>query len=132
MRDREGDTDDGTNTPGSAHLAAYPAIPLIRLIVLGGGVFYLMGWTEARIVDFKDTPVIGVGIAIVLALAAIAIYIAWGKLIERREVTELSLPGVGREWAIGALIGAGLYTGCVLLLMAFGMFTIEGSTPYPS
>ncbi len=103
--------------------------PLIRLIVLGGGVFYLMGWTEARIVDFKETPVIGVGIAIVLALAAIAIYIAWGKLIERREVTELSLPGVGREWAIGALIGAGLYTGCVLLLMAFGMFTIEGLNP---
>lgn len=103
--------------------------PLIRLIVLGGILSYMMGWTEASIQAFKDSPVIGVGISIGMALVAIAIYIAWGKLIERRAVTELSLPGAGREWAIGGLIGIGLYTGCVLLLMAFGMFRIEGLNP---
>ncbi len=37
--------------------------------------------------------------------------------VERGAVSELSLPGMGREWAIGTLIGAGLYTACVLLLM---------------
>ncbi len=106
--------------------------PLIRLIVLGAGLFYLMGKTESFIQVFNDSPAIGVAIAVGMALVAMAIYIAWGKIIERRDVTELSLPGVGREWAIGGLIGFGLYTGCVLLLMAFGMFTIEGFNPYPS
>ena len=103
--------------------------PLTRLIVLGGGIFYMMGWTEARVVDFKDSPAIGVAIAVGMAMVGMAVYITWGKIIERREVTELSLPGAGREWAVGGLIGAGLYTGCVLLLMAFGMFTIEGLNP---
>ena len=63
--------------------------PLTRLIVLGGILFYVMGWTEASIQAFKDSPVIGVGISIGMALVAIAIYIAWGKLIERRAVIEL-------------------------------------------
>jgi membrane protease YdiL (CAAX protease family) len=103
--------------------------PLTRLIVLGAVLFQLMGWTESRIQIFKDSPVIGVAIAIGMALVAMALYIAWGKAVERREVTELSLPGAGREWAIGGLIGFGLYTGCVLLLLAFGMFTIEGLNP---
>jgi membrane protease YdiL (CAAX protease family) len=58
-----------------------------------------------------------------------AVYAAWGKWIERREVTELSLPGAGREWAIGALIGIALYTGCVLLLMLYGMYRVEGLNP---
>lgn len=103
--------------------------PLTRLIVLGAVVLSLMSWTEGRIQAFKDNPLIGVAIAIVMALVVMAIYVAWGKFIERREVSELSLPGAGREWVIGALIGAGLYTACVLLLMLLGMYRIEGLNP---
>jgi membrane protease YdiL (CAAX protease family) len=104
-------------------------IPLTRVIVLGAIVFFLMGWTEGRIQAFKETPVIGVAIAIGMAVAVTAVYVAWGRLIERRDVTELSLPGAGREWAVGAAIGAGLYTVCVLLLMLMGMYRIEGLNP---
>lgn len=103
--------------------------PLTRLIVLGGGVLYLMAWTESRIQLFDDDPLLGVAIAIVMAVVVISAYVAWGTFIERREVTELSLPGAGREWAIGALIGVALYSGCVLLLMALGMYRIEGLNP---
>jgi len=105
------------------------AHPLARIILLGAGVFFLMAWTEGRIQAFKETPWIGAGIAVGMALVILAIYFAWGRFIERREVTELSLPGAGREWALGALVGVGLYTGCVLLLMLFGMFRIEGLNP---
>ena len=105
------------------------AHPLARIILLGAGVFFLMAWTEGRIQAFMETPWIGAGIAVGMALVILAIYFAWGRLIERREVTELSLPGAGREWAVGALIGVGLYTGCVLLLMLFGMYRIEGLNP---
>jgi membrane protease YdiL (CAAX protease family) len=103
--------------------------PLSRLIVLGVGLFFLMGWTESRIQLFKDNPLLGIGITVGLALVGMAVYLAWGKFIERRAVTELSLPGAGREWAIGVLIGAGLYTVCVLLLMLLGMYRIEGFNP---
>lgn len=103
--------------------------PLTRLIVLGGIVFYLMAWSEGRMQAFKDTPLMAVAIAVAMALAVMAVYAAWGKWIERREVTELALPGAGREWAIGALIGTALYTGCVLLLMLYGMYRVEGLNP---
>lgn len=75
--------------------------PLTRLFVLGYGLFYLMGWTEGRIQQFKESPGIGAAIALGLGLVATAIYLAWGKWIERREVSELSLPGMPRQWAIG-------------------------------
>ena len=103
--------------------------PLSRLIVLGGIIFCMMAWSESRIEAFKDSPLIGVAIAVAMALVAMAVYVAWGELIERREVTELSLPGAGREWAIGGLIGVVLYAGCVLLLMVIGMYRIEGLNP---
>lgn len=103
--------------------------PLTRLILLGALVLFLMAWTEGRILANQDRPVIGVGIAVGMALVVLAAYLAWARFIERRAVTELSLPGAGREWGIGALIGAGLYTGCVLLLMLLGMYRIEGLNP---
>jgi membrane protease YdiL (CAAX protease family) len=104
-------------------------LPLSRLVFLGGIVFYMMAWSEGRIQAFKDSPLIGVAIAVAMALVVMAVYVAWGKWIERRDVTELSLPGAGREWAIGGLIGVVLYSGCVLLLMLFGMYRIEGLNP---
>lgn len=36
-------------------------------------------------------------------------HVAWGKVIEWREVTELSLQGAGREFAIAALVGGAVY-----------------------
>ena len=103
--------------------------PLTRLIVLGGIIFYMMAMAENYLQVFKDTPLLSVLVALGMGLAAMAIYAAWGKFIERQDATELSLAGSGREWAIGALIGAGLYTGCVLCLMLLGMYRIEGMNP---
>jgi membrane protease YdiL (CAAX protease family) len=103
--------------------------PLTRLIVLGGGIFYLMAWTEGRLQHFKGTPGIAIAIAIGMGLVALGLYYAWGKCIERRAVTELSLPGMPREWGMGALVGAGLYTGCAGILMMLGIYQVEGFNP---
>ena len=103
--------------------------PLSRLVILGGIIFYMMAWSEGRIQAFKHTPLTAVAIAAAMALLVMAVYVAWGRWIERRDVTELSLPGAGREWAIGGLIGIALYTGCVLLLMLWGMYSVEGLNP---
>lgn len=103
--------------------------PLVRLFVLGGVMFYFMGWAQSWLEAYFDRPPINLLIQIVLGLAAIALYIAYGTFIERRDVSELSRPGIAREWGIGALIGAGLYTLCVVLLMLLGYYKVEGLNP---
>lgn len=103
--------------------------PVTRLVVLGAIVFFFMGWAQSWLEDFNDRPVLNAAIQIVLGLAAIALYVAYGRFIEDREVSELSTPGLGREWAIGALIGAGLYTACAVILMGLGIYRVEGVNP---
>ena len=105
------------------------AHPLIRLIVLGGVLFYFMAWAEGRLAQFHDRPLLSIAVQLGLALAAIALYIAYGQFIERRKVTELSTSGIGREWAIGLLTGVGLYSACVLALILLGYYKIEGLNP---
>jgi membrane protease YdiL (CAAX protease family) len=103
--------------------------PLTRILVLGGGLFYFMGWTESWLILEKGNPVLGALIAATFAVVAILIYIAWGRIIERREVTEVSTRGAGRELAVGLMIGVGLYTACVLILWIMGIYQVQGLNP---
>lgn len=104
--------------------------PLIRLILLGGPVFYMMGVSNGLMVYFKGDSLKSVLAVVGMAALALIVYVGFARFIERRPVSELSLSGAGREWGIGALIGAGLYTASVLVLMAFGMYRIEGLNPW--
>ena len=103
--------------------------PLTRIIILGPLLFAFMAWAQTQLNDFHDSPLVNAAIQIVLGLAAIGVYVAWGKFIERRVVTELSTPGLGREWGIGALYGAGLYTASAVVLMLLGIYKVEGFNP---
>lgn len=103
--------------------------PLTRLIVLGGVMFYFMGWAETRLEAFFDRPFLNIPIQIGLGLAAIALYVAYGRFMERRAVTELAMRGLAREWAIGAACGAGLYTASAVTLMILGIYKVEGLNP---
>lgn len=104
-------------------------LPLVRLIVLGGALFYFMAWSEGQLEKYYDRPLLNISIQLGLGLLAIALYFAYGKFIERRDVTELSTPGMFREWGTGALIGAGLYTACAVTLMLLGIYRVEGFNP---
>lgn len=104
--------------------------PLTRLVLLGGIMLFLMGVNSGFMSKFKSTPVFSIAITIAMAAVALAVYVGFARLIERRPVDELSLPGMGREWATGALIGAALYTACVLILMLLGMYRVEGLNPW--
>ncbi len=103
--------------------------PLTRIVVLGFAMFYFMGWAQSWLEDYKQLPLLNAAIQLVLGLAAIGVYVAWGRLIERRDVAELSTPGLAREWAIGALCGAGLYTASAAILMLLGIYRVEGLNP---
>jgi len=58
-----------------------------------------------------------------------AVYIGLVRMIERRPVSELALPGMSRELGLGLLIGAGLYTACILILMVMGVYKIDRLNP---
>lgn len=104
--------------------------PPIRIVVLGGVIFVMMMQNNTFMTMFKATPLLSIAVTIGMGLLAIGFYVGWGKLIERRPVGELSLPGMGREWATGALIGTGLIASCVLILWLLGMYRVEGLNPW--
>lgn len=104
--------------------------PLVRLILLGPLLFLMAGisngfWGHT----FADRPLIGIGMAALMVALGFAVYVAFVKFVELRAVSELALPMMGRELGLGMLVGAGLYTLCVLVLMALGVYRIEGINP---
>lgn len=120
------------NTSADTYTAIWQRVlpsPLLRLIVLLPSLIYFMGWAQAWLEDYRAFPLWNVLIQIALGLSAIMLYVGYGKFIERRAVTELSTPGLVQEWAIGALLGASLYTACAVSLMLFGLYKVEGFNP---
>ncbi len=104
--------------------------PLTRLVILGPIVFFAMARNNGFMERLKPTPALSVAVTLGMVLFAVAVYLLWGRFVERRVVTELSLAGSGREWAAGALIGAGLHAAGVVVLMMLGMYHIEGLNPW--
>lgn len=104
--------------------------PLVRLILLGGLVFVMMGLNNGFMKKFSDAPLLSIATTVAMAALALAVYVGFARYIERRPVSELSLPGMGRELGTGLLIGACLYALCVFILIALGMYRIDGLNPW--
>jgi membrane protease YdiL (CAAX protease family) len=103
--------------------------PLTRLILMMAPLFVLI-WVNGNIMaKFKDAPLISLVLVGLVDVAALAAYFYFVRYVERRAVTELSVSQLPRELAIGGLIGAGLYTACVLILIVLGIYRIDGLYP---
>lgn len=103
--------------------------PPARVLVLGFVLLLIMGLNEDVMTSYADDPLKAIRHIMALAVAGLAVYIGYGRLVERRDVSELSLPGMGRELGTGLAIGAGLYAACELVLMALGIYRIDGLNP---
>lgn len=104
--------------------------PLVRLLLLGPLLFLMMGisnglWGHT----FAGQPLLAIAAASSMAALGVAVYVAFVRFVEQRTVSELALPPMGREHGLGIAAGAGLYTLCVLVLMALGVYRIEGTNP---
>ena len=113
--------------PGLAHriLRSPPA----RVLVLGFVLLLVMGLNFDVMTSYAAQPVKSVQHILALAVAGFALYIGFAHWVEQRFPSELALPGMGRELGVGLLIGAGLYTACELILMALGIYRVEGLNP---
>ncbi len=68
----------------------------------------------------------------VVITAAVALFAYYGffRLIERRTVTELSLPPAGRELVGGVLIGTILFSVTIGILWLLGYYQVTGTNPW--
>ena len=103
--------------------------PLTRILVLGFIMLMMMGLNSDVMTSYGGQPVQSIQHIVALAIAGFAVYRGYAYFVERRSVTELALPGMGRELGIGLLVGTGLYATCELILMALGIYRINGLNP---
>jgi membrane protease YdiL (CAAX protease family) len=106
--------------------------PFVSLLVLNNFLLYVHWSGNAYILTFPS----GLGVPLFLPSGLftgafiianlLLVYWSYAHFVERRAVSELSLPSMGRELGIGLLLGFGLFTTCVFIAMALGLFRIEG------
>jgi uncharacterized protein len=104
--------------------------PLARLLLLGGMIVLLMGFHGDAQQQLAGTPLLAIAVTAAMAALGLGLYAGFVRLVEGRPVSELATAPLGRELGLGLLLGAGLYTGCVLVLMALGSYRIEGLNPW--
>jgi uncharacterized protein len=73
-----------------------------------------------------DKPLRRAG-ALLLTAIVLGAYWAYVRIVERRAVTELSSSHAGRELGGGLLLGALLFSTCIGVLAAFGVYQITGN-----
>lgn len=100
--------------------------PLTRLLLLGAILFYLYLSGHMFRTAFAKGPMADLAVVVWMVALTLAVYVGFVRVVERRPASELALPGMGRELGIGLLLGAGLYTVCVLILMVLGVYRIDG------
>lgn len=103
--------------------------PPARVLVLGFILLLMMGLNTDVLTSYAAEPVKSLQHIIALAIAGFAVYVGYAHFIEQRAVPELARAHRWREIGIGMLIGTGLYTACVLILMALGIYQIVGLNP---
>jgi membrane protease YdiL (CAAX protease family) len=100
--------------------------PLIRLLLLGALVLYLYLSGHLFRAAYAKGAMPDLAVVMWMVALTLAVYVGFVQVVERRSASEVSLPGMGRELGIGLLLGAGLYTVCVLILMVLGIYRIDG------
>jgi membrane protease YdiL (CAAX protease family) len=100
--------------------------PLVRMLLLTLILYYLYLSGLSFRQGFAETPMQSVAVVAFMVANMLAIYALFVRLVERRPVSELAVPGMGRELGLGLLIGAGLYTACVAILAVLGIYRIDG------
>jgi uncharacterized protein len=103
--------------------------PPIRLFLLGYPLFYCLGYSNAFMEQNKGNIVPMIVAAMAMVALAMWVFVGFARFVERRSPSDLALvPGM-REFGIGMLVGSGLYTASVLVLLAMGIMRIEGINP---
>jgi uncharacterized protein len=103
--------------------------PPVRLLLMGATILFLLGLTNGLRGKFAASPGVALAVAVGMSTLGLAVHAGLVRWLERRPVTELALPGIGRELGAGLLLGALLYSLAIGVLMALGCYRIHGLNP---
>jgi len=103
--------------------------PVVRLLLLGLLLFLTLGFGDEFRAGFAASPLAAIAAAASVVALGLLVYAGFVRWVEGRPVAELARAPAGRELGTGMLIGAGLYTLCVLILMLLGIYRIDGLNP---
>lgn len=119
-------TESSQNIPVWLRLVQFP---LVRLALLGAALFYCLGFSNTFMSQNKAAPVMAIIAAGGMIALAMWFYVGFARYVERREASDLDLGKMPRELGLGLLLGFGLYTACILILMVMGIYRIDGLNP---
>lgn len=105
-------------------ILAFPPV-LLAIMYYGLSYSYLAGFFHRTV--FAKAPGAALLSGVMCAATMIAVYAVMVIFIERRRATELEIGPGAKELPLGLILGFGLYTACILVLMAMGIFQINGS-----
>ena len=106
--------------------------PVIRILiaVLFVGVGIAIGQIILNllrsVLSITDTGIANILAFVLITPIAYFSYALYVRLIEKRELTELSLSNAFREFGLGFLIGFGLFASVILILWLLGLYTVNG------
>jgi membrane protease YdiL (CAAX protease family) len=100
--------------------------PLASMLVLYFSLYYVNASGVIFMVTTAHGPVQPLVVGVLTVANMLLVYLSFAYFVERRPVSELALPRMGRELGIGLLLGFGLMTTCVLIAMALGIYRIDG------
>lgn len=103
--------------------------PPARVLMLGYALLLLMTLSADVMTIHADEPRKAALHVLALAIAGFAVYLGHARFIEQRAATDMAVPGMGRQFGAGLLIGTGLYAACEGVLMALGIYRIDGLNP---
>jgi membrane protease YdiL (CAAX protease family) len=104
-------------------------LPPVRLALFGVIMFYMLGYSNNFMGQAAANPLVQIAVVAGWSAVGFAVYGWLVRIVERRPVSELALPGMGKELGLGLLVGAGLYTASVLVLMMMGNYKVVGFNP---
>lgn len=100
--------------------------PALSIVLLGVIFVFMIGLNSDILGTYANDASRAIQHCLAIAIAGLTIYYCYGHFLQQRPVTEMALTNLGRELGLGLLIGTGLYTICILILMVLGIYRIEG------
>ncbi|HET7552753.1 MAG TPA: type II CAAX endopeptidase family protein [Gemmatimonadaceae bacterium] len=112
--------------------------PLVRIVLAVIVVSVAMNATRAilkfaGLVPERGTPhrlaLLLLGTVVTIAVVHVA-YLAHVRYMEGRSATELAASGAARELALGAILGAAIFSAAIAVLYAAGWYGVAGTNPW--
>lgn len=104
-------------------LVGFPLVFLALLYVVLT-YLYLSGYFFRT--SFTHGPLSGLAASAMTCSMMLIMYATLVRFVERRRVSELAVSSLAQELGIGLLLGFGLYSLCILILMGLGVYRVDG------